>query len=56
MASLKENPWGRPYKLVVEKLSTWAPPITESFEPQILKGVVDTLFPKPGDGAPPPFT
>ncbi|XP_018359887.1 PREDICTED: uncharacterized protein LOC108759090 [Trachymyrmex cornetzi] len=30
--SLNEDPWGRPYKLVLGKLRRWTPPFTESLE------------------------
>ncbi|XP_071582575.1 uncharacterized protein [Temnothorax nylanderi] len=52
------EPWGRPYKMVLNKLRTWAPPTTEAMDPEFLEEVVDTLFPDdPGErvnGGPPP--
>nr|XP_034182489.1 uncharacterized protein LOC117605358 [Osmia lignaria] len=45
LGSLQNDPWGRPYKMVMDKLRPWAPPITESLDPQFLGRVVDTLFP-----------
>ncbi|XP_071582036.1 uncharacterized protein [Temnothorax nylanderi] len=42
---LHEDPWKRPYKMVLKKLRTSAPPITESMEPEFLEKVIDTLFP-----------
>jgi len=43
--TLNEDPWGCPYKIVRNKLRTWAPPVTESFHPRVLDGVLDELFP-----------
>nr|XP_012145702.1 PREDICTED: uncharacterized protein LOC100883183 [Megachile rotundata] len=45
LGSLERDRWGRPYKLVMGKLRPWAPPITESLDPQTLGRVVETLFP-----------
>nr|XP_034195161.1 uncharacterized protein LOC117611331 [Osmia lignaria] len=46
LGSLQEDPWGRPCKLVMGKLRPWAPPVTESLDPQLLGRVEDTLFPR----------
>ncbi|CAG4971188.1 unnamed protein product [Colias eurytheme] len=43
--TLNLDPWGRPYRLVMNKLRPWAPPITATLEPALLKKVVSTLFP-----------
>ncbi|CAG4936399.1 unnamed protein product [Colias eurytheme] len=43
--TLNLDPWGRPYRLVMNKLRPWAPPITARLEPALLKKVVSTLFP-----------
>lgn len=45
MASLDEDPWGRPYKLVLRKLRARAPPTTETVSPQFLGEIVGKLFP-----------
>ncbi|XP_020294334.1 uncharacterized protein LOC109859974 [Pseudomyrmex gracilis] len=45
METLDADPWGRPYRLVMNKLRPWTPPITESLDPQLLEEVVSTLFP-----------
>ena len=45
LASLDSDPWGRPYKMVLNKLRPWAPPATESMDPRFLEEVVGTLFP-----------
>ncbi|XP_050493834.1 uncharacterized protein LOC126875153 [Bombus huntii] len=55
LASLDSDPWGRPYKLVLNKLRPWAPPLTESMDPRFLDKVVSTVFPgaaNEGDGSP----
>ncbi|CAG4935877.1 unnamed protein product [Colias eurytheme] len=43
--TLNLDPWGRPYRLVMNKLRPWAPPITAKLEPALLKKVITTLFP-----------
>lgn len=45
LLTLDEDPWGRPYKIVLDKLRPWPPPKTESMDPQLLETVVSTLFP-----------
>lgn len=45
LLTLEEDPWGRPYKIVLSKLRPWAPPRTETLDPQFLDSVVRTLFP-----------
>ncbi|XP_011860158.1 PREDICTED: uncharacterized protein LOC105557512 [Vollenhovia emeryi] len=54
LQSLDTDPWERPYKLVMNKLSTGAPPAVETLKPQLLNEVVYALFPrKPQGGIPP---
>ncbi|CAG4978795.1 unnamed protein product [Colias eurytheme] len=43
--TLNLDPWGRPYRLVMNKLRPWAPPLTATLEPALLQKVVTTLFP-----------
>jgi hypothetical protein len=45
LATLDSDPWGRPYRLVLNKLRPWAPPTTKSMDPQLLEEVVGALFP-----------
>ena len=45
LASLDAVPWGRPYKMVLNKLRPWAPPTTESMDPRFLGEILGTLFP-----------
>lgn len=45
LETLNYDPWGRPYKMVREKLREWAPPLTETLEPHLLEQVVSGLFP-----------
>lgn len=45
LGTLDSDPWGRPYRFVRKKLRPWAPPVTESLDPQFLGTVIDTLFP-----------
>lgn len=56
LATLDRDPWGRPYRVVRQKLRPWAPPLTSSLQPQLLERVVDTLFPQRGEWVPPPMT
>ncbi|XP_076386337.1 uncharacterized protein LOC143264206 [Megachile rotundata] len=46
LGSLERDRWGRPYKLVMEKLRPWAPPVAETLDPQFLGSVVEALFPR----------
>ena len=43
---IDRDPWGRPYKIVTDKLRPSAPPLTESMEPELLQRTVSTLFPR----------
>ncbi|XP_025157708.1 uncharacterized protein LOC112589298 [Harpegnathos saltator] len=45
LLSLDADPWGRPYKLVMNKLKPWTPPLTETLDPRFLERVMGTLFP-----------
>jgi len=46
--SLDDNPWGRPYKLVMNKMKCWAPPFTESMNPPQRDRILAALFPTDG--------
>ncbi|XP_071575478.1 uncharacterized protein [Temnothorax nylanderi] len=50
LESVSEDPWGRPYKLVQDKLRPWAPPLTETLDPPFVEEVVNTLFPAADGG------
>jgi len=55
--SLNEDPWGRPYCMVLKKLRLRAPPTTESLDPEFLGEVVGALFPGgTGDATPFPLS
>lgn len=45
LETLDNDPWGRPYKMVRDKIRPWAPPLTESLEPELVEAVVSGLFP-----------
>lgn len=47
ISSLDDNPWGRPYKLVLNRLKLWTSPRTETLDPQVFDNVLGTLFPEP---------
>ncbi|CAH2208808.1 jg14054, partial [Pararge aegeria aegeria] len=55
LKTLDVDPWGRPYRLVNGKLRPWAPPITQSLDPQLLEDVVCSLFPSRLEHTPPPM-
>lgn len=45
LAAIDEDPWGRPYKMVLRRIRGNTPPITESVSPQFLGEIVERLFP-----------
>lgn len=51
--SVNQDPWGRPYNLVRNKLRAGASPITETMDPATLEGIVASLFPDSDGGDPP---
>ncbi|XP_072746730.1 uncharacterized protein [Anoplolepis gracilipes] len=46
LSHLEENPWGRPYQMVLGKLRNRGPPATETLSPEALDRVVGGLFPQ----------
>ncbi|XP_032685219.1 uncharacterized protein LOC116850722 [Odontomachus brunneus] len=48
LEELDRDPWGRPYRIVLGRLRTWASPATENLDPQALDNVVGALFPTAG--------
>jgi len=44
--TIEEDPWGLPYKLVLGKLKSPTSALTEILEPEILSGLLDSLFPR----------
>ncbi|XP_043498391.1 uncharacterized protein LOC122521611 [Polistes fuscatus] len=51
LTTIEEDPWGRPYKLVMNKLrARGLPPLTEALDPSLLATIIGSLF--PGDGQP----
>jgi len=48
--TLDQDPWGRPYSIVMKKLKGGAPPTTKILDPQFVQQVVATLFPVGGGG------
>lgn len=45
IASIDEDPWGLPYRLVMGRLRAMTPGMTASLRPEILKELLDSLFP-----------
>lgn len=55
LETLERDPWGRPYLLARQKLRPWAPPVTSTLQPPILRRVIEGLFPAgPGTDIVPP--
>ncbi|KAI4475429.1 hypothetical protein M0804_014319 [Polistes exclamans] len=48
IATIEDDPWGRPYKLVKGKLRARGIPLTEALDPPLLVRIVATLFPGGG--------
>jgi len=46
--SVNDDPWGRPYKMVMHKMKQWAPPFTESMDPPQRDDILESLFPTDG--------
>lgn len=46
LSTIDEDPWGRPYKIVMNKLRAPAKPICETLQPEVVKDIVDKLFPR----------
>ncbi|XP_025154147.1 uncharacterized protein LOC112588429 [Harpegnathos saltator] len=51
LLSLDADPWGRPYRMVMQKMRPWTPPKTVTLDPRFLERVMGTLFPV-GEGNP----
>lgn len=45
IATLDEDPWGLPYKLVLKKLKRSSPGLTMTLEPAVLERLLSELFP-----------
>lgn len=45
LASIEDDPWGLPYRLVTKKLAR-GNNLTETLKPEVLMGVLDDLFPE----------
>ncbi|KAJ0183012.1 hypothetical protein K1T71_000988 [Dendrolimus kikuchii] len=53
LGTLDNDPWGRPYHLVRNKLRPWAPPLTQSLPPPQVADIVGALFPSRAEHPPP---
>lgn len=56
LETLNRDPWGRPYRVVRQKLRPWAPPLTSSLQPELVERIVVALFPERGEFVPPAMT
>ncbi|XP_011332975.3 uncharacterized protein LOC105276783 [Ooceraea biroi] len=54
LGTLERDPWGRPYRMVLNQLRPWVLPVTSTLEPQVREGVMDALFPRRREGVVPP--
>ncbi|XP_029157037.1 uncharacterized protein LOC114929629 [Nylanderia fulva] len=46
LSSLDRDPWGRPYRMVLNKLKRGTAPLTETMDLHLVEEVIDTLFPR----------
>jgi len=46
--TVNQDPWGRPYKMVMNKIRQWTPPFTESMDPPMRERILESLFPTDG--------
>lgn len=46
IAMINDDPWGSPYKIVLNKIKGGAPPLTEIFKKEILNDILSKLFPR----------
>lgn len=46
LSKLEEDPWGKPYKIVIKKHTVAGPLVCESLAAIVLDRIVDTLFPR----------
>ncbi|XP_041977427.1 uncharacterized protein LOC121731828 [Aricia agestis] len=53
LRTLEQDPWGRPYKWVRQKLRPAAPPLTQSLQPDLCRSIVSALFPPRAEWSPP---
>ncbi|XP_041973441.1 uncharacterized protein LOC121729121, partial [Aricia agestis] len=53
LGSLEQDPWGRPYKWVRQKLRPAAPPLTQTLQPELCRTIVSALFPPRAEWSPP---
>lgn len=44
--SIDKDPWGLPYRIVLKKLRSASPGMTELLEPETLERLLDSLFPR----------
>ncbi|XP_041987956.1 uncharacterized protein LOC121739522 [Aricia agestis] len=55
LESLEQDPWGKPYKLVRQKLRPAAPPLTQTLQPEFRSTIISALFPSRAEWSPPPM-
>ncbi|XP_047544466.1 uncharacterized protein LOC125076778 [Vanessa atalanta] len=53
LETLDRDPWGRPYRVVRQKLRPWTPPHTTTLQPHLLESVASALFPERREFVPP---
>jgi len=45
LKTIDDDPWGMPYRIVMDRLRRSGPMLTESIEPVVVENVLDSLFP-----------
>ncbi|XP_041984091.1 uncharacterized protein LOC121736777 [Aricia agestis] len=53
--TLDQDPWGKPYKWVRQKLRPAAPPLTQTLQPELRRTIISALFPSRAEWSPPPM-
>ncbi|CAH2227082.1 jg25023, partial [Pararge aegeria aegeria] len=53
LEGLSRDPWGRPYRVARRKLRNQGPPVTQTLQPELLRSVVEGLFPDSQGHVPP---
>lgn len=48
--TLNQNPWGRPYKIVLHKIKRASPSVTQTLREKEAEQILDNLFPKTSQG------
>lgn len=50
--SVEDDPWGKPYKIIMKKCGSSSTPVTEALDKEFLASVLEYLFPERNNGYP----